>query len=209
MRFSDYFNLRELTVAMEGRSDVEYITWFLKLADQQLEDANSRWPLLMRAEIIGFEGARSLSGFVRANYLFIREEIAFVPVFDGDETGKKETTALRHFLNGREESAPFNANADYVLLPNGFAIEGLFPDSYINEFIRDHPKWFKDKGHDVEDKLVSFSIYDERKATFAQTIKYKAEKDLFKNWANRWLTVCDVIERCLAIQNKRLHDKVG
>jgi predicted ATPase len=202
-RFSDYFNLNDNVVAVEGKSDVEYLKWFLGLATVEVSDAKIRWSTLLRSDIIEFGGTVALSGFIRANYQFIREEIAFVPMFDGDEAAKRATRDLRNYLNGKKQIS-FNTNAEYVILPNGLPIEGLFPNYYLKQYIEQFPSWFKDREIDTEQKVLSFSLADDKKSNFAKTAMLRAGKESFRNWSDRWLNVCDALETCLRVQNRRL-----
>jgi hypothetical protein len=187
---------------VEGPSDVQYLRWFLTLGHREVSEAEVRWPALLSAEIVAFGGVSVLGGFVKANYGFIREEVAFVPIFDGDEAGRRETRNLRGYLNGH--NVPFQANSEYILLPNGLPIEGLFPNKYLTEMIWDHPSWFKDKEIDSEGQVVSFSIFDDKKESFAKTAMFRAERDDFSIWAAKWLNLCDTLERCLQKQGTKI-----
>ncbi|MBC9883902.1 AAA family ATPase [Bradyrhizobium sp. INPA01-394B] len=192
-RFSDYFHLRENVIAVEGKSDIEYLQWFLKQADTKLEHSPQlRWPTLFGSDFVEFGGVVGLSGFVRANYQFIREEIAFVPMLDGDDAGKRAAKDLGAYFNGGKEIS-FNANVDYILLPNGLSIEGLFPNSYLLDFVQQFPSWFRNPIVDTEQRVVSFSLQDDKKSNFAKTAMFRAEKDTFASWSARWLNVCDAL----------------
>jgi hypothetical protein len=54
-----------------------------------------------------------------------------------------------------------------------------------------------------------FSIVDDKKSAFAKTARYRADKIAFNDWSTRWSNVCDVLEKCLQIQNRRLKEKPG
>jgi hypothetical protein len=84
------------------------------------------------------------------------------------------------------------------------AIEGLFPNDYLCGFIKEHPAWFRDSEFDVKQKVVSFTLHDDKKTSFAKTAMYQAEKDVFANWSDGWVSVCDGLEKCLQIHNRRL-----
>jgi hypothetical protein len=56
---------------------------------------------------------------------------------------------------------------------------------------------------------VTFTLLDDKKSNFANTAMLRAEKDVFRNWSDRWLNVCDALEKCFQIQNRRLAQKDG
>lgn len=195
LRFADYFSLGTSTVLTEGQSDSMYLRWFLDISSGW---EGSEWPNLRAATISDRGGASHLAGFVRANFEILRKEQPTISLFDGDEAGMRAVSDLSAYFNNI--GIPFNSNREYVYVRSGFAIEGLFPDSWVSEHHASNPGHFIDIQQDAGGALMKFRLKDNSKASFANALRERAEKDGGEEWAAAWRTVCAALDRALAIQ---------
>jgi putative ATP-dependent endonuclease of OLD family len=200
--FSDYFSLGERTVFVEGQTDADLMRWFLAASD---EEAGCDWPLLRSSSFSDRGGSSHLAGFLRANYSLIRAERVAVSLLDGDDAGVKAIKDLTGYFGGMSES--FNSNAEYVLIRKGFAIEGLFPDSWIVDIHNEKPDWFKEFIVDGGGTLMSFAIKTS-KDNVINKLKSRAEVEDFKSWSGEWRVTCDALEGALAAQEIKVHGPV-
>ena len=106
VRFSDYYNLTDSNVVVEGPSDRELLDWYLS----QVPSDVAPLPELRRAQVREFGGVRDLGGWLRATYALVRDERALVVLFDGDQAVEKERRELQHFFGQKE--VPFQANRE-------------------------------------------------------------------------------------------------
>ncbi len=136
--------MSEYNIFVEGITDKEYIELVLsKLAEDYENLSDSLKHLVdMRENLLIYDlgGTSHLVGFLRFNWRFIKNERNAISVFDGDDAGKKAVRELNGYLNGTGTS--FNANQDYIMLPNGFEVEYLFPDEWIKQANEEHKGWF-------------------------------------------------------------------
>lgn len=200
LRFADYFSLGTSTVLTEGQSDSMYLRWFLELSK---EWEHGEWPHLRAATISDRGGASHLAGFVRANYEILRKEQPTVSLFDGDDAGVKAVSDLSAYFNN--VGVPFNSNREYVYVRSGYAIEGLFPDSWVYDHYLSNPGHFIDLQEDAGGELMKFRLKDNSKTPFGNALKMRAETDTGIEWAARWTTVCKVLNEALRIQEQAIN----
>lgn len=198
IKFSDFYNLASFNVFVEGQSDREIFSWIL----DQLPQADHPLPCLRAAKFEDFGGVKHLSGFLRATYQFIRNEHASVTVFDGDDAGEKERKDLQSYFGNIK--IPFEANKHFVSVRSRFAIEGLFPDSWIKQLYSDHPTWFENFAVDASGQLEPFKIKDDRKSNIQTALVAMAEAELNLDWAERFANVCKVIDEALTTLSTKL-----
>lgn len=203
LRFADYFSLGTSTVLTEGQSDSVYLRWFLELS-KEWED--SEWPHLRAATISDRGGASLLAGFVRANYEILRKEQPTISLFDGDEAGVKAVSDLSAYFSN--VGITFNSNREYVYVRSGFAIEGLFPDSWVLDHHVSSPNHFIDFQVDAAGELMKFRLKDNSKTSFGNALKTRAEADPGMEWSTRWTTVCVALDKALKLQQEMI-DIIG
>lgn len=201
VRFSDYYNLSELNVAVEGLSDRELIEWYLR----QVPAFELELPRLRKAQIREFGGTTHLSGWLRATYLLVRTERALVVMFDGDHAGEKERSALQSYFGQRK--VPFQANREYVVVRTGFPVEALFPDEWLVQAQSEHPSWFHDLALDASGTLHSMKMKDEHKSSIMAFLKRMAEAEDGNSWRGRLDGVATALDEALRVQVERLECK--
>jgi len=164
VRFSDYFNLAGVNVAVEGKSDRSIFESVLKAALKKGFVEASSVSKVAAAKFITFSGVRDLAEFVRVTYEFVSKECVFVTVFDGDEAGVKHRKDLQGYLSNRKPPVPFQSNRDFVSVRSNFSIEGLFPDWIIKEAYKSFPASFKSYSEDASGVVEPFQINDMQKS---------------------------------------------
>lgn len=197
--FSDYFNLSEINVLVEGQSDKDLIPWAMQTIDSVTEQ---EYPLLFAAAFLDFGGVKHLSGFLRANYGFIRRERVAVPVFDGDEAGTKERRELQQYFG--QKQIPFQSNQDYLSVRDRFAIEGLFPDTWIQDIHHEHPTWFDEFSEDSQGNLEPYRVKSAHKAGVINVLSKRAESDASQSWSGPWISFLSALESALRFHRLRL-----
>lgn len=130
VKFSDFFNLSAYNLLVEGKTDRELINWALDMIAPDTS-VGQEWPCLRHASILDFGGVRGLGGFLRASFEFIQRERVAVSLFDGDAAGVKERADLQQYF-GQKDIA-FQPNRHFISVRDRFAIEGLFPDEWIQD----------------------------------------------------------------------------
>lgn len=191
IRFSDFYNLAQYNVLVEGKSDREIFQWLL----DRLPAENYQLKSLRKAKFEDFGGVKHLSGFLRATYQFIRNEYSCVAVFDGDEAGETERKLLQSYFGNC--NIPFEANKQFVSVRSRFSIEGLFPDEWIKQIHEENPLWFDSFSVDALGNLEPFKVKDNRKSTIQNSLIAKAEDTQDLAWANRFVAVFGVIDKAL------------
>lgn len=194
VQFSDYYNLGRVNIFVEGPSDEELIRWAVGLLDESRE----RFPLIHEALIQDFGGVKQLEGFLRGSFAPISLERAVVSVFDGDDAGQKSRQALQQYFG--QKSLDFKPNEHFVSVRSGFAIEGLFPDSNLQEIHAESPNWFDTYSVDSAGQLEPFRVKDGRKADVIRILKSLNEDQEDEGWATRWLPFLHAIENALEKQ---------
>lgn len=199
VRFADYFSLGTSTVLTEGQTDSDYIRWFLHGTSGW---PGCEWPHLREATISDRGGASHLAGFLRATYEVLRKEQPTVSLFDADSAGRDAVSGLSRQFNNI--GVPFNANREYVYVRSNFAIEGLFPDAWVADHQAQHPGQFSAWQVDAANDLVYFSVHDRNKGGFATAMKARAVQAEGTDWALRWMTVCEALDKALLTQQQIL-----
>jgi len=192
VRFSDFFGLTELNIFTEGESDITLLKW----ASEQL-GGEAIFPSLTAASFRSFGGTTDLSGFLKANYIHIRPERAVVTVLDGDIAGVKVTREINGYMTNK--GSGFQANVDYVMVRNGHAIEGLFPDDYLREANAVDSTWFEDWVVDAAGELVDFRIASHAKRGVQEWLVERSQRaSTTSEWDSRWVPVLTAIETALS-----------
>jgi putative ATP-dependent endonuclease of OLD family len=195
LRFSDYFSLGTSTVLTEGQSDSKYLRWFL---EESQTWPGCEWPALRAVTFSDRGGAVPLAGFLRSNYEILRHEQPTVSLFDADDAGIRAASETSAYFSGMGLS--FNSNREYVYVRNGFAIEGLFPDEWVIAHRSEFPTQFTDFQQDAADQLVKFRLKDNNKDSFATRMKERAKAEATIEWAGRWISVCEALNKALKKQ---------
>lgn len=203
VKFSDYYNLSEHNLFVEGQTDRKYIDFVLDCI-RPVAEVCVHYPVLLSANtsIHDFGGVKGLEGFLRATYEFIRVERATVSVFDGDDAGDRSRRDLQQFF-GRKE-IPFAANSEFVIVRDRFAIEGLLPDAWIKDLQAVHGGWFEGYAEDAEGRILPFKVKDSSKEQYFNAFREKVKASEFNDWFARWRPVLDVCETTLRRQSERL-----
>ncbi|MNI30864.1 hypothetical protein D3C73_847240 [compost metagenome] len=201
VRFSDFFNFGNYNVFVEGKTDKEYLNWFLTELGEE-DGFKERWGRLKKAHIEEFGGVSDLGAFIRYSYQHINKEVSCVAMFDGDEAGFKERKSVQSFLNNKHKIG-FEANKDFVSLRKDFAIEGLFPDSWIIEIYEQHTAWFKDFSVDAQGVVEGFTLQDGNKRGFMSLVTSRTYLD-HSEWSGMWIKLADALEGALTYQEEKI-----
>lgn len=198
VNFSDYYNMSKFNIFTEGPSDKALIEWALK----QIPEETARLPYLRNALIEDHGGVVLLEGFLRATFALMSGECAVVSVFDGDDAGYKSRRALQNLFG--QKGVRFESNEQFVSVRSGYAIEGLFPDTWIVDLHAENPTWFSDFALDSQSCLEPFSIKDSNKKSAIAALRNRAEADESGEWLERWATFLGKIDAALGVQGDRL-----
>ncbi len=202
VKFSDFCNLGLLNIFVEGKTDRELFQWVLSKVKVKATGKYS-WDNVRNADFLDFGGTSALEGFMKATYGYVSEERAVVVVFDGDDAGDKARKNLQGFLGNK--SIAFQANKHFIMLREGFSIEGQFPESWLIEAYDSHPNWFNDFAVDIDNKLRPFSTKNETtKNQLREFLKRKAEEQTNDGWAENFIKVFEVIDHGLEDINNDL-----
>lgn len=195
VEFSDFFALDLYNVFVEGESDKRYLEWYLdsrhRLGFDPLRVIGGKACLIMDHGGVGQIGA-----FLKANYVHMRSERPVVSLFDGDDAGTRELRALQNYFG--QKAIPFEYNQHFVIVRNGFAIEGLFPDEWIIEHHDSHPNWYDSFTVDAHGSLTAFRIKDSHKSQVFRDLTQRADADTDPAWTVRWENVVGTIDQALA-----------
>ena len=195
LRFSDYFSLGTSTVLTEGQSDSTFLCWFLDLSTDWQD---CEWRNLRDATISDRGGASQLAGFVRANYEILRVEQPTVSLFDADDAGVKAVSDLSAYFSAI--AVPFNPNREYVYVRNGFAIEGLFPDTWMADEFSENANHFSTFQFDASGEVVTYRIKDNAKTAIGSRMRARADQSVPTEWSRRWRDVCSALNGALERQ---------
>ena len=193
VQFSDYYNLGQTNIFVEGPSDAELISWAAELCGSE-----DKYRLIKSSHIENFGGVTQLEGFLKAVFPQISSERALVAVFDGDSAGQKSRQALQQYFGQKQKS--FEANKHYVSIRRDFAVEGLFPDSWLIEANEQHPVWFETFSQDANGEVEPFRVRSKNKSSIQNFLQERAEASADLIWAERWIPVLDAIEGALKTQ---------
>lgn len=202
VRFSDFYNLNQFNVAVEGETDRYYLQSMIDLLNRL--ELSEKYPILTSGNIsfLDHGGVSGLVGFLKATYEFIRREKALVAVFDGDEAGAKGRRELAGYF-GRKD-IPFQSNHHFIIVRDRFAIEGLFPDEWVEEIHASNPGWFDDCEFDASGALMPFRIKDRSKGQFQEAMFRKLEEVEKLEDLERWQQFLGILEASLAKEQSRL-----
>lgn len=199
VEFSDFFNLNRYNVFLEGPTDRKYFQDILEILSKI--EPNDDFPFLrsMETTFLDFGGVSALKNFAQATYRFIQKERPCVLVFDGDEAGDKAQRDLTHFFG--QKNVRFQPNVNYVIVRDRFAIEGLFPDSWLTEIHGEHSQWFDDFSVDAQGQMRPFRVKDGNKNSFYGRMIERAKSESDLDWASRWRALFSAVEEGLKKQS--------
>ncbi len=203
VRFSDFYNLNHFNVLVEGETDREYFQLFCELLK---ENGLSKVFPILTSGLVSFldqGGVSGLQGFVRATYQFIREERPCIIVVDGDNAGDKCRRDLQGYLSNKK--IPFQANRNFIVVRDRFAVEGLFSDEWIKDIERHNPGWFEGYSVDASGALLPFGVRDENKRQFFNAVQARAAAEPDLLWADRWMTFLAALEGALRVEAIRVY----
>lgn len=204
VKFSDYYNFSEYNIMVEGQTDRKYLNFVLEAVRRDALEAKAFPTLLSNGlSVHDYGGVKGLEGFLRATFEFIRTERATICILDGDDAGDKARKDLQQFF-GRKE-VPFQANEDFVIVRDRFAIEGLLPDEWIKELSQAHSGWLEGYAEDAEGRILPFKVKDSRKEQFLNWFMSKAESFPLEEWFGRWRPILTACEKSLLKQGKSLY----
>jgi len=198
VKAADYFGFGAGVVLVEGPSDRAVIEWALRLIDEP-----DRFPLLGRVAIHDCGGVKELSGFLTGVLSILQHEVPTLALLDGDDAGQREVRALSsRFSNS---AVRWEANRDYVVLPNGRPIEGLFPDQWIVEAFEEEPNWFDEPPtQDLEGNLLGFGIRRKSARAVRERLQVRGEQE--PSALGRVVCVLDAIEDALTRSSASLEE---
>ncbi|MFB2854274.1 ATP-dependent nuclease [Aeromonas allosaccharophila] len=203
VRFSDYYNLGISNIFVEGKSDREVFKWFLEHVTPEF-DSRYEWPFVRKSEFLDFTGVAGMEAFMKATYEFIYLERPVVTILDGDSAGDNTRKSLQNYFGNKRIS--FQANKDFVTLHDGFSLEGLFPHSWIIEANDEHSNWFSNFATDVQGVLKPFDVRTAaNKEQLRNYLKEKAVASDSLDWAERFITVFNVVEAALKTRNDAIY----
>lgn len=163
VKFSDYYNLSNINIAVEGKTDRSIFEAVLKhICDGDIVPDFS-FARLKEAKFITCSGVRDLAEFVRVTYEFISKECVFVTVLDGDDAGVRYRKDLQGYLSNRKPPVPFESNKHFVSVRSGYAVEGLFPDRLISALYQENPSYFSSYSEDAQGAVEPFQLSDNHK----------------------------------------------
>ncbi len=205
VKFSDFCNLGLFNVFVEGKSDREIFKWVLSRVPVKATGKHA-WENVRNAEFLDFGGVGALEGFVKASWEYVHKERPVVCILDGDEAGDKTRRNIQGFLG--KKKLPFEPNKNFIVLPVGFALEGLFPHEWILEAKEEHPNWFEKFGHDLNGKLLPFECKDDNaKERLREYLKRKAEGAGDESWIGSFERLFTVIDESLEAQSKKMYSR--
>lgn len=203
VKFADYFALSSLNLFVEGETDREYIE---HIWNSMLDVQKEKYPFMARSKLLikDFTGVSDLKGFLKSNFGLLHKEVCVVSLFDGDSAGLDAVRELSSYCSNKNYS--FNANKEYVLLPGGLPIEGLWPSEWIVEAFTTEPAWFQNKApiFDSEGKPVSFRIRDGSKRAFMDFMLENFDADDTYASVEKFFNIFNAINTALSLQEKSL-----
>ncbi|MFJ2363658.1 hypothetical protein ACIPIN_08125 [Pseudomonas sp. NPDC087697] len=200
VKFSDYFALSKFTLFVEGETDKAYIeyVWSAMQPSQK-----NQYPYLNSNELLikDFTGVTDLVGFLKSNFGLLHDEICVVSLFDGDKAGVDAVRGLASYCSNKNFN--FNGNREYVLIPGGHPIEGLFPGEWIVDAYEHEPVWFEGSPPiiDADEKLVSFKIRDGSKKAFMKYVLERYDDDNTYDSSERFFSLFKAINRAFELQD--------
>ncbi len=200
VKFSDYFALPRYCLFVEGETDKTYIehVW-----SQMRDEQKNTYPYLNSSELLikDFTGVSDLVGFLKSNFGLLHKEVCAVSLFDGDRAGIDAARAMASYCSNKEYD--FNGNREYVIIPGGHSIEGLFPDEWILDAYHYESAWF-DGGApvtDADNNLISFKIRDSSKKAFLSHILERYDEDTTYDSSQKFFSLFKVINSAFKSQD--------
>lgn len=205
VKFADYFALSKYNLFVEGETDREYIDY---IWGSMFESQQAKYPLLSRKLLLikDFTGVSDLKGFLKSNLGILKNEVCIVSLFDGDTAGLDAVRELSGYCSNKNYS--FNSNKEYVLLPGGLPIEGLWPGEWIMDAFENEPAWFQNRAPiiDADGKPVSFKIRDGSKRAFMEFMLEKFDDDDTYQSVEKFFEMFKTINHALSLQEKEFDD---
>lgn len=200
LRFSDFYNLGLKNLFVEGKSDREIIQWALSVI-QPKGNAN-KFMHLREACILDFSGISKLEDFLKASYEFMQNERPIVVLMDGDEAGIKSSRVLTGYFG--QKNIKFSSNEEFIILPGGLPIEGLFPRHWLIELQKANPNWFERFTCDLDGKIVDLKIKDSNKHSLQSALMRKADAETASKkhyvWAADFIKLFQKIDELLSLK---------
>lgn len=194
VRFSDYFNLSDYNLFVEGVTDKLIIEKVLSLVSPT--KTKNKFYNLRKSKVIDLSGVSKLKDFLKSTYSKMREEVHIAIVFDGDNAGKIAVQDLGEYFG--KKSIPFQSNKEYFVLPNGLPIEGMFPSNWLDELESENKSWIS-RRFDIDNKVIDIRVPDDKKMKVASWLLARAEKETSASghyaWAANFLKLFDVVEK--------------
>lgn len=204
IKFSDYYNFSEFNILVEGQTDRKYLNFVIEAVRANVAESINFPTLLSKGlSIHDYGGVKGIEGFLRATFEFITAERASISLLDGDDAGDKARKDLQQFF-GRKD-IPFQPNADFAIVRDRFAIEGLLPDKWIKEISAAHSGWLEGYAEDAAGAILPFKVKDNNKDQYFNWFKNKAETSDIKEWFDRWRPILEVCENSLKKQGEKLY----
>lgn len=196
LRFSDFYNLSEFNVFVEGKTDKIVLEWALRLI--QPKGKSNAFNFLRSATIVDYGGVSKLKEFLKSTYIFMGKERAIVILLDGDDASTKVTSDLTNYFRGKIN---FRSNEEYFLLPNRLPIEGIFPEDWLIELSKVHEGWISIE-RDIKNKIISMKIDDSKKMNIVNWLMKRGDEE-FKNsghyaWAAELIAVLNALDSGLS-----------
>lgn len=204
VRFSDFYNLSKYNVFVEGPTDRNYLEFVVKTLANSNE-IRLQYPLLCSGDVSiqDFGGVKGLEGFLKATFEFVRTERPCITVLDGDDAGDITRKSLQNYFGNK--GIGFQANSEYVVVRDRFAIEGLLPDEWIDEIGFQHPGWFDNFGKDAQGVILPFKVKDGSKDQYFNWFKDRVARTENFEWASRWRGVLEYIEKGLTQKRSSIY----
>ncbi|MES2186635.1 MAG: AAA family ATPase [Pseudomonadota bacterium] len=197
VRFSDYYNLTEFNIFVEGKTDKALLQHVLNIVKPK--GKVNQFQTLRKASVMDFSGVSSLKDFLKSTYSFMAKERAIVAIFDGDDAGVRAVGDLGHYFGNKD--VPFNSNREYVVLPKRVPIEGLFPTSWLQELSDHQPKWMRIE-RDALGSIIDLNMPGNHKVDICNwLIKRSTDATVAANgvyeWAKDFLSIFKLVDDIL------------
>ena len=197
IRFSDYYNLSDYNIFVEGKTDKILIQHVLNTIKPK--GKANHYKTLRQAVIMDFSGVSSLKEFLKATYSFMAKERSIVSVFDGDEAGLRAVKDLGNYFGNKD--TPFHSNSEFIVLPGRAPIEALFPHAWLIEFSNQNPKLMRIE-NDAFGEIVSIDMPGNNKMEICNWLidrsnRATEEANGVYEWAKKFIVVFNILEEIL------------
>jgi predicted ATP-dependent endonuclease of OLD family len=203
IKFSDYYNLSEFNLFVEGKTDKLIIENLLSIIKPK--GTHNKLEFLRKASVMDFTGTSSLKDFLKSTYAFMSKERSIVVIFDGDEAGFKASKELTSYFGNK--NIGFHSNQEYIILPNRLSIEALFPEEWLEELEKTQPEWLRIE-RDTDNKIIDLNLKSDKKVLISEWLIKKANAITSKNngtfaWASEFIKVFNRIDDMLETINNK------